>query len=80
MEDKNQNDKKITYLFGFSPFMQGHQIENLLNIIKYQVEQEAEISVVLMHDGVIGTSRKGKIPSHLTMIAERAFVAPVGCS
>jgi sulfur relay protein TusB/DsrH len=55
-----ESEKKFLYLFGFSP-NKLMQLENLIKIIKEQVEN-FEISVVLIHDGVIGLSNKGKTP------------------
>ena len=55
MEEEN----KILYLFGFSP-NKVMQLENLIKIITEQVNN-LEISLVLLHDGVIGFSNKGII-------------------
>lgn len=55
---------KIIYLFGFSP-RQGTQLENLIGILKENTELRSEVSVVLLHDGVIGASKKGLMPSSL---------------
>ena len=57
----------ILYLFGFST-RQGIQLDNLLNIIKIQIEMGAQIKVVLIHDGVIGISKKGVMPDSLTLL------------
>jgi len=37
------------------------KLNNLLEIIEIQIEQNNQISVVFIHDGVIGTSRKNII-------------------
>ena len=51
---------KILYLFGFSP-NKVMQLENLIKIIAEQVNT-LEVSLVLLHDGVIGLSNKGILP------------------
>ncbi|MHA1680984.1 MAG: sulfurtransferase complex subunit TusB [Promethearchaeota archaeon] len=55
--------QEIVYLFGYSP-RQGTQLENLLSILSLQASK-AKVSVVLIHDGVIGLNKNGKIPSSL---------------
>ncbi|MHA1147282.1 MAG: sulfurtransferase complex subunit TusB [Promethearchaeota archaeon] len=57
-------EDSILYLFGFSPF-QGTQLKNLIEIIKLQVLSDIKISLVLLHDGVIGASQKGRTPEFL---------------
>jgi sulfur relay protein TusB/DsrH len=54
----------LVYLFGFSP-RQGTQLENLIEILKEQTGLGSEVSVVLLHDGVIGASKKARMPSSL---------------
>ncbi|MFW9950381.1 MAG: sulfurtransferase complex subunit TusB [Candidatus Thorarchaeota archaeon] len=54
-------EDQILYLFGFSP-NKVMQLNSLIRIIKEQT-YKIEISVVLIHDGVIGLSNKGEIPS-----------------
>jgi len=56
--------KRLVYLFGFSPW-QGFQLQNLIKIIDNQISSEIEINVVLMHDGVIGSSTNGENPPAL---------------
>lgn len=58
-----ENDELI-YLYGFSP-RKLDQMENLISIIKEQLSMEAKIIVILIHDGVIGLSKKGIIPETL---------------
>lgn len=60
-------DKHIVFMFGHSP-RYDNQLENLIEIIKNQIEQRAKIKVVLIHDGVIGTSSKGRIPLALNKL------------
>jgi sulfur relay protein TusB/DsrH len=52
-------EKKIVYLFGFSPRKEFH-LENPINLIKEQLEIGAKIKFVLIHDGVIGISNRAK--------------------
>lgn len=59
---KNQND--IVYLYGFSTRKEMH-LNNLLGVISNQIENNASIAIVLIHDGVIGTSQSGMIPNLL---------------
>jgi len=59
---KLDDNKKLVYLFGHSP-RSGDQLGNLIEIIKEQTE--VEIKVILIHDGVIGSSIKGVIPQSL---------------
>lgn len=58
--------KKLVYLFGFST-RKSTSIDNLFNIVKEQTK-EANIVVVLIHDGVIGTSKKGVMPTSLNLL------------
>jgi sulfur relay protein TusB/DsrH len=57
MERKNE----ILYLFGFSP-NKVMQLENLLKILKAQITNNKKITLVLLHDGVIGLSKMGNVP------------------
>ena len=50
----------IVYLYGFSTALESKLI-NLIKIIEQQIEQNHQISIVFIHDGVIGTSKKNKI-------------------
>ncbi|MBA7511498.1 hypothetical protein ES705_03494 [subsurface metagenome] len=58
--------KKLVYLFGFST-RKSKSIDNLFNIVKEQTK-DAKITVVLIHDGVIGTSKKGVMPTSLNLL------------
>ncbi len=55
-----EKDNAIVYLFGFSS-QQTTQLDKLLKIIKVQIDIGAKIGIILIHDGVIGTSKKGII-------------------
>ncbi len=59
-----EKDKAIIYLFGFSSH-QTTQLDKLLKIIKIQIDVGAIVKVILIHDGVIGTSKKGILPVSL---------------
>ena len=65
----SEKEKKLVYLFGFSPW-NINQIENLLKVIQIQIGLGAKIKVVLMHNGVIGTSKRGKTPLTLKQLIE----------
>ena len=57
-------NKNILYLFGYSE-MTGRHLERLLPIIKTQITKGLQIGLVLIHDGVIGINKKGKIPERM---------------
>ncbi len=54
----------IAYLYGFSTMLESKLI-NFIKIIEQQLEQKHQISIVFIHDGVIGTSKKHKITSSM---------------
>jgi len=56
-----ENQKDIVYLYGFSTRRETY-LDNLLGIVSEQNENNINIAIVLIHDGVIGTSQKGVIP------------------
>lgn len=60
MKTKNS----VIYLYGFS-LMSNDKIKSLVKILKDQIEINTEISIVLIHDGVIGSSKKGEAPESL---------------
>ena len=57
-------NRKVLYLFGYSE-MTGKHLERLLPILKAQINKGSQIGLVLIHDGVIGISKKGKIPKKM---------------
>ncbi|TFG16584.1 MAG: sulfurtransferase complex subunit TusB [Promethearchaeota archaeon] len=59
----------LIYLFGFSE-MTGKHLERLLPILKAQIKKNHGISFVLIHDGVIGLSKKGKIPKAMSELLD----------
>ena len=54
----------IVYLFGFST-RTGTHLQRLLPIVKKQKERGSNIGLVLIHDGVIGTTASSLIPKTL---------------
>ena len=40
-------------------------LDNLLGIVSEQTKNNVSLAIVLIHDGVIGTSQSGSIPSSL---------------
>jgi len=57
----------IIYLYGFSPTLE-KKMDTLLEILKKQIELDIEITLVLIHDGVIGTSKKGITPESVKQL------------
>jgi sulfur relay protein TusB/DsrH len=64
MEDKKMTDLDMVYLFGFSG-LTGNQLRRLLPILKSQIKKNTKLGLVLIQDGVIGISTKGKIPKQM---------------
>jgi len=58
------DDTSIVYLYGFSTLLESKLI-NLIKIIEQQLDQNHQISIVFIHDGVIGTSKKNKITTSM---------------
>ena len=54
----------MLYLFGYSG-LTGSQLERLLPILKSQIKRSSKLGLVLIHDGVIGITTKGKIPKQM---------------
>ena len=57
-------NRNVLYLFGYSE-MTGKHLERLLPILKAQIAKGSELGLVLIHDGVIGINKKGKIPDKM---------------
>ena len=57
-------NEELVYLYGFSTRKQAY-LDNLLSILKDQTDNGSSIAIVLIHDGVIGTSQSGTIPNSL---------------
>lgn len=51
----------IVYLFGFSSRFDA-KLRSLLEIVEEQIEENIKISIVLIHDGVIGVSKQEILP------------------
>jgi sulfur relay protein TusB/DsrH len=62
-----ENESEIVYLYGFSTRKVVY-LENLLAVVSEQIKDKIKITVVLIHDGVIGTSQKGKMPELLNRL------------
>ena len=60
-------NSELIYLFGFSS-RQTNQLTQLLPIIKDQINLRVKITVILLHDGVIGISKYGQIPDSLNKL------------
>lgn len=59
-----ERNNNIVYLYGFS----GHKnvkLNSVINIIEDQLKTGVNIKIILIHDGVIGLSKKGEIPQNL---------------
>ena len=54
----------MIYLFGFSG-LTGNQLQRLIHILKSQIKKNTKLGLVLIHDGVIGITTKGKIPKQM---------------
>ncbi|MBA7631915.1 hypothetical protein ES703_39452 [subsurface metagenome] len=54
----------MVYLFGFSG-VTGNHLRRLLPILKSQIKKNTKLGLVLIHDGVIGITTKGKIPKQI---------------
>jgi len=59
-----ETELEMIYLFGFSSNTGSH-LNRLLPILKAQLNKQTKLGVVLIHDGVIGISTKGKIPKQV---------------
>ncbi len=57
-------DLDLVYLFGFS-FRYGRELDRLLPILKLQLNKNLKLGLVLIHDGVIGISTRGRVPKQM---------------
>ena len=62
----------IVYLFGYSLFG-SNQFEQLVPLVKNQLTKEIKVSIVLLHDAVVGTSNKATTPAALKGLLDFAF-------
>jgi sulfur relay protein TusB/DsrH len=72
MEVEKRLTDSIVYLYGFSPTFES-KLQTLLGILSEQVTLDFEISIVLIHDGIIGTSKIGITPKFLKKLLELPF-------
>jgi len=54
----------IVYLYGFSE-LTGNHLRRLLPILKSQIKKNNKLGIVLIQDGVIGITKKGKISNKM---------------
>jgi sulfur relay protein TusB/DsrH len=59
----------IVYLYGFSTMLESKLI-NLIKIIEQQLKLNHQISIVFIHDGVIGTSKTNKISASMKKLLD----------
>ena len=59
----------MLYLFGFSERM-GNHLENLIPLLKSQLTKGSKIGLIFIHDGVINSSKKGKIPNSVKVLLD----------
>ena len=52
---------EIVYMYGFTG-RNSERLANFISILEEQIKSNAKITVILIHDAVIGTSKKGVIP------------------
>ena len=57
----------MIYLFGFSP-RYGNELNRLLPIIRSHLEKGRSMGMILIHDGVIGASSKGKVTASVEQL------------
>ena len=57
------NEISLIYLYGFSTTLED-KLNSLVQIVKSQITQETQVSIVFIHDGVIGTTQRTK-SSHI---------------
>ncbi len=62
----------IVYLFGFSSRFET-KLRSLLEIVEEQIEENIKISIVLIHNGVIGVSKQEVLP----LVLENLINLPV---
>ena len=62
----------IVYLFGYSLF-ETNQFEHVIPFVKNQLTKDKAVSIVLLHDAVIGSSNKGETPKALKELLDFAY-------
>ena len=63
----------IVYLYGFN-LRRNDLLESLLKILNEQIKQKIKISIVLIQDGIIGTSQKSKMPPALEQLLKLPII------
>lgn len=61
------------YLFGYSP-KQTKRLERLFPILKNHHSKGKKIGLILIHDGVIGTIPKDKVPKEIEMLINQGIL------
>ena len=59
-----EQNNDLVYMYGFSGHKNG-KLSSVINIIEDQLKTGVNIKIVLIHDGVIGISKKGEITQNL---------------
>ena len=59
-----EQNNDLVYLYGFSGRKNG-KLNTVISIIEDQLKTGVKIKIILIHDGVIGISKKGDIPRNL---------------
>jgi sulfur relay protein TusB/DsrH len=58
---------EIVYIYGFTG-RNSEKMANFISLLEEQIKLRAKINVILIHDGVIGTSKKGIIPKSMEQL------------
>jgi len=59
-----EKNNRLVYLYGFSGSKDA-KLKTVIDIIEAQLKTGVKIKIILIHDGVIGISKKGEIPQNL---------------
>lgn len=62
--NKLGKEKSLLYLYGYSAWDNG-KLGNLSDIISFQIDMASEIVIVLIHDAVLGASKKAQTSPEL---------------
>jgi len=65
-------ENSILYLYGFSP-TKSNKSNEFLKILKEQLNSGFNIKIVMIHDGVIGSTNKGMKPAFLEELVNASF-------
>lgn len=58
---------EIVYMYGFTG-RNSERMANFISVLEEQIKLNASINIILIHDGVIGTSNKGVMPSLMNQL------------